>query len=330
MDNGHTLRLRVLWATVTARRRLRAALNVAGTGDLGRAVVAAERATGLLVHQLGRRWGSDWEEVVCALHLTADLQRQEVRLDDALATLNEAEALLQTAPVGDRRATLLAQTLIRRGDTSRLRADFASAERALLSAIRLTQDALDHVSALNTLGVLFKDTERLTEAETQYTAALTALEAEFGTDHSISRRILHNLAGLAHARGRYIEGETLIRQALELSSGPDYERTADILSDRGVLGALLVGQDRLDEAEDLFTKLQADWTALRGPRHYEVAFCVHHLAVVREKRGDAPGALALYESALRIKRDILLPEHPEVAELIQDVNRLTGCTTPDE
>ncbi|MGR7024000.1 tetratricopeptide repeat protein [Geodermatophilus sp. URMC 62] len=257
----------------------------------------------------------------------ADLQRQDVRLDDALAILDEADALLQTAPVGERRAALLARTLIRRGDTRRLRADFASAEGDLLSALQLTRDPLDQVSAVNTLGVLLKDTGRLTEAEAQYTAALTALEAECGTSHPLSRRILHNLAGLAHARGRYTEGETFIRQALAPSHGPEHEHAADILSDRGVLGALLVGQGRLDEAETLFTELRAHWTTLRGPRHYEVAFCEHHLAVVREKRGDAPGALALYEDALRKKRDILGSEHPEVSELVRYVNRLLAVKT---
>jgi len=195
---------------------------------------------------------------VCALHLTAELQGQGVRLHDALATLDQADAVLQTAPVGDRRAALLARTLIRRGDTHRLRADFASAERDLLSVLQLTRELLDHVSALNTLGVLFKETGRLTAAEAQYTAALTALEAECGAGHPLSRRILHNLAGLTHARGFYDEGETFIRQALGLSYGPEYEHPADILSDRGVLGALFVGQGRLDEAEALFTKLQAD------------------------------------------------------------------------
>jgi tetratricopeptide (TPR) repeat protein len=168
---------------------------------------------------------------------------------------------------------------------------------------------------------------RILVRKPQYTAALAALEAEWGIGHPFSRPILHNLAGLAHARGRYTEGEKFVRQALKLSNGPEYEHAADILSDRGVLGALLVGQGRLDEAEALFAKLQADWTALRGPRHYEVAFCEHHLAVLREKRGDTPGALALYEYALRKKRDILGPEHPEVAELVQDVNRLTRCAT---
>jgi tetratricopeptide (TPR) repeat protein len=305
-------------------------VDVAQNGNLDRAVVAAERATGLLVHQLGRDWGPTWQEVVCALHLTADLQRQEVRLDDALAILEEADALLQTAPGGDRRDGLLARTLILRGDIRRLRADFAAAEGDLLSALPLTRDPLDRVSALNTLGVLFKDTGRLTEAQAQYTAAATALEAEWGIGHPLSRPILHNLAGLAHARGCYTEGETFIRQALELSNGPECEHVADILSDRGVLGALLVGQGRLDEAEALFKRLQEDWTALRGPRHYEVAFCEHHLAVVREKRGDTPGALALYEDALRKKRNILGPEHPEVAELVQDVKGLTRFATPDE
>jgi tetratricopeptide (TPR) repeat protein len=206
----------------------------------------------------GEALGTQLAGSVCALHLTADLQRQEVRLGDALATLNEADALLQRAPVGDRRAALHARTLIRRGDTRRLRADFASAEGDLLSALPLTRDPLDHVSALNTLGVLLKDTGRLTEAEAQYTAALAALEAEWGIGHPLSRPILHNLAGLAHARGRYTEGEKFVRQALKLSNGPEYEHAADILSDRGVLGALLVGQGRLDEAEALFAKLQAD------------------------------------------------------------------------
>jgi tetratricopeptide (TPR) repeat protein len=324
----HRGRLLVLLAAATARRRFHAAVRASRSGDLDRAVKLARRAAADLTRLQSQPLGPDWREVVVALHLLADIQRQRVQLQDATATLDQLNALLAAAPFGADRDALLARTLIRRGDTRRLQADYEAAEVDLRAAVPLARDPLDRVAALNALGIMFKDTGRLTPAAEHYAAALTVLETKFGSDHPAAADILHNLAGLAHARGHYTEGEPHIRRALELrrASGQGRDLEASVLSDRGVLAALLAGQGRLDEARALFEELAAAWTALCGPDHYEVAFCEHHLAVLAEQQGDANNALIHTRRALTAKRTILGPDHPEVRQL---EDRLRQASTKD-
>ncbi len=316
--------LHVPLQTAAARRQLRAALRCSPF-DADGALRSAERAAQRLQHLQALPHGPGAEEVVAALHLIADLQVAQGAAVDAIATLDRAETIAAAVPDGPRRRSLLANTLIRRGDARRLQAQYGDAHADLAAALRLGDEPVDRVHALNAAGILCKDTGQLDRAAGCYAAATALLEAHLAPDHPVRPTLLHNLAGLDHARGRYADAEAHIRQALGL--GQRRHRPPgdpDTLADLGVLAAILAAQGRHDEAEVLFHQLLQGWIALRGPHHYEVACCQHHLGALCERQGDAAGALAHLRSAVEGKRRSLGSSHPEVRELEQDIHRISG------
>jgi tetratricopeptide (TPR) repeat protein len=92
--------------------------------------------------------------------------------------------------------------------------------------------------------------------------------------------------------------------------------------DLAVLGALFLGQDRWDEAEEALLRSLAIWEYPFGPHHYEVAVVQHSLAALYTARGDRQQAKHAYQRVLSIKRDVLGPNHPEVTGLQQHVDQL--------
>jgi tetratricopeptide (TPR) repeat protein len=141
---------------------------------------------------------------------------------------------------------------------------------------------------------------------------------------------MHNLAGLEHARGRYADGEYFAQLAIRLRTqlaGPD---SVELAGDLAVLGALLLGQQRLDEAERIFRCALVLWTRRRGPAHYEVAVARHSLAAVHAAAGQLDQARDEYRRAWLIKRQVLGDTHPEVLSLAAELDHLRSAGTSGE
>ena len=91
-------------------------------------------------------------------------------------------------------------------------AQFSLAEARLIEAqrkIRETDEPEPLLAAViaNGLGVVYKYTGRVDEAEPLYRQALDVFETEYGPDSLQTADIYHNLGGLAHARREYAAGE---------------------------------------------------------------------------------------------------------------------------
>src|SRR5947208_50712 len=79
------------------------------------------------------------------------------------------------------------------------------------------------------------------EGEAAYRRALAILDRVLGPESLDSAAILHNLGGLAHARGDYAAGEAPARRAYEMwqaAAGPDHPRVA---AEAAALAGALVG-----------------------------------------------------------------------------------------
>ena len=99
--------------------------------------------------------------------------------------------------------------------------------------------------------------------------------------------LLHNLAGLAHAQGRFDDAEQPARHALQLHERMWRAYSEEAAADASVLGAVLLGQERYAEAEILLNRAMTTWLALRyGHNHYEVAVNLHNLAALYRARGE--------------------------------------------
>ncbi len=284
------------------------------------AITLAQQAVSGLASRVNRPGGPGPTEVAESLGMLADLHLALMDLAAAAAALDQALDHLP-ADVTATDATTRCDILIRRGTIRRLQARHAEASGDLTHALALASDALHRAVGLNALGMLDKDTGRYEDAERHYKEALGITQRMHGDDAIECAPILHNLAGLEHAQRRYTQGERYIRRAIAVRrQHPPVGPTA-LISDFGVLAAILAGQGQQAEAERQFRHLLAEWTRLRGPDHYEVGFCHHHLAVLHRVRGDADRAATHFAAALRIMKRVLGDHHPEVAALECDASR---------
>ncbi|MBB2911712.1 tetratricopeptide (TPR) repeat protein [Streptosporangium becharense] len=245
----------------------------------------------------------------------ASLWHGLTRHAEAHECARRAAELLGPASPEPGRDGSLADALIRMGDIERRQARYITAEAHLRRALALVS-ATDHERGATVrlaLGVLCKETGRYGEAETYYRQALACLERH-GDDHPLRADALHNLAGLAHARGDS-GGEAHARAAIEIRqrvSGPHHDHVA---ADLAVLGAVLTDQGRHAEAEKALRRAMDIFRERLGADHYEVAVCQVNLAYLDDLQGRTEEAGRRYRDALRIKRLTLDSGHPEVRRL---------------
>ena len=123
-------------------------------------------------------------------------------------------------------------------------------------ALRLAETELpadDHrlVPFLNELGLVCKFTGRFELGERVYRRALGIAESSAICGANATATLLHNLGGLAHARGRAGEGEPHARRGLALREALVGGDDPAVAADLAALAALVAAGDRLDGAEEL-------------------------------------------------------------------------------
>jgi tetratricopeptide (TPR) repeat protein len=146
-----------------------------------------------------------------------------------------------------------------------------------------------------------KDTRRFLEAAHLYQAAFALVVEQLGTDAPQLAGLYHNLAGLEHAQDRFADGEPYIRRGLELRAKTEEATSTGTAGDLAVLGALLLGQGRWAEAEEVLLQSLTIWQHRFGQQHYEVAVVRHNLAALYRARGENQQAKHAYEEAVRIQ-----------------------------
>jgi len=202
------------------------------------------------------------------------------------------------------------------GDGQRRQGKYTAAARSLAAARALSEtedlEPGQRAGVSNALGILAKDTGRYDDAARHYAAIPALLEPALGSNSPLLAPAYHNIAGLAHVQGHFAEAEEPARRALALREKGTADPTG-VAADAAVLGAVLSGLGRYDEAEGLFRRALSTWEHRYGPDHYEVAVNLHNLAAVAQGRGDRAAAERLFTTALQIKARALGDRHPEVA-----------------
>ena len=313
------------------RRALRRGEIALRNGDLD----TAERAGGRVLDELGTdpleltalRAG-DLGAMIAGLELLACVRRDLTDFVGCAELHRQALTALDMAPPGADWDQLHLAALVRLGEALRLLGHFVEAEDALKRAVQLADtchppDPINRAMALNGLGIVFKDTQRFEQAGHHYQQALTLLEQTLGQNDLELAPLFHNLAGLEHAQDHFVEGEPVVRRALELRGAHEGLETTGAAGDLAVLGALLLGQQRYDEAETVLKRSLAIWQGRYGRHHYEVAVVRHNLAALYQARGDQPRAMRTLTQVLDIKWHILGPTHVDVVSLRQHITRLS-------
>jgi tetratricopeptide (TPR) repeat protein len=228
------------------------------------------------------------------------------------------QALAFAATSSDPSPLIHALTLL--GNLRRLQGRYDQAEKLLTEAVQQADhpsiDPSTAADALNALGILQKDTGRYPSARRLYQRALTLTDP-----HDLSRRatLHHNLAGVAHAQGRYLDAEPDARTAVDLRRRLTGDHHPAVAADLAVLGAVLYGQQRYAEAQQLFQQALTTFTTCYGPTHYEVAVNLGNLAACHAATGALDLAEHGYQQALTLKTELLGESHPEIAASLNNL-----------
>ena len=221
-----------------------------------------------------RDWEAAREDIERSLELAAGL-------DDELTV---AHALFQASLVAERS-----------GNWLRARS-YAEEAKRLYETVN---DNLNVGRLLNNLGglnfLLGKPEEAVTYLKDAFKVAL-----EIGSDADAAQAV-SSLSQVHLRQGEVVLAEKQARHALELLDGrDDYEY--EIGNAQVVLGRALLEQDRLDEAEAAFAQADDTMSKLSSASHRALVWTAQgDLAM---KRGDDPGAAALYRHAAETLQDV--------------------------
>jgi tetratricopeptide (TPR) repeat protein len=296
---------------------------------------AAEAAARDAVEVFAEALGTDSPDLANALVEWGRAQQSLDRLPEARAAFARACAILapflddSSAPpeVADELFRLASVAHLEWSGNLRAAGGLDDAElacRAVLARLesRLSPDDPLISLALNSLGVIHKFQGRLDEAELVYRRALRI--ADRTQDPFEQATLLHNLGGVAHARGEHARGEPLARRSVELRTrilGADHPITA---ADRAAWAALLEGLGRMTEAEEANLQALAVFEPRLGPDSLEVASTLTALAGIWRHADRLEDAERAYRRAVEIRERRLGPDHFDLAMTLNNLGMLLG------
>jgi len=230
------------------------------------------------------------------LRLQALLRRVGADCSVPWSALRQAAELLDTVPESSGRDDLRAMVFIARGRMKMAMADLDGAELEFRQAVRVWQlGQLSHrtAPALTSLAVLCERRERFVEARSLMRRALATAE---GAGEPLLRRVAQaKLVTMWLNHGQLELAEQGARALIDELD--DYDPTAGS-SDfcRGVLGAILLEQGRLDEAFDEIDAARQAYD--RAGRFFGRVDTTSDLARICHLRGAVAEAEALLEGAI--------------------------------
>ncbi len=168
------------------------------------------------------------------------------------------------------------------------------------------------VSAANALGVVYKHAGDFNAAEATYRRALAVASSQGDPDPLVLAALLHNLGGLAHARGDAATGIPLAEQGAGLRAGALGTGHPDVARDWNALGALYHLAGQFGDAARVYGRALALFEDHYGADHFEVAMTCANLAVLHGDQGQHTAAESLGRRSLRILEAVLGPDDAEV------------------
>ena len=220
-----------------------------------------------------------------ALHHLGDSQAAELRLDQGLALLGQA----------DEASAERARLLCWRSEVQLRHQQFDQVAATLDQASQLSQRCADdslRLRVLNGQGSLARAQSRFEAAAQAYDQAL-ALARHLG-DRRWQGGLLGNLGGVRHQQGRHSQALALYGQAVDLASDlGDRQFAANTRCNLGLL------QHELGDSAAARLTLEAAVLAARQMGHRRLEYtALCNLGIVTEAVGDLPAALASYDQAI--------------------------------
>ena len=120
-------------------------------------------------------------------------------------------------------------------------------------------------ATLNARGLQCKNAAKYDEGRALYQRALALLEDERDPDQDSVATLYHNLGGIEHACGNYAAGEVFARRGLAIRRSLAGADPRDIAADLVALAAILDGQEKYAEAEDMYLEALGVFERRRAP-----------------------------------------------------------------
>jgi tetratricopeptide (TPR) repeat protein len=212
----------------------------------------------------------------------------------------------------------LASVLVATGEWPEARALYAVAGRT--ATRRLGPRAPDLAAVMVARGVLCKFEGDLSRAARLYASALRILRA--GRDADAEATLLHNLAGLEHARGHHARAERLAIRGLALRERTVGHAHPSYAGDLAGYAAILVGKRRWADSKRVGTRAIRIFERTLGPRSPEIAHALANLAAAHEATGDLPLAVEHYERSLAIALRSIGGSNVDVAATLASLSEL--------
>jgi tetratricopeptide (TPR) repeat protein len=250
----------------------------------------------------------------------AEIEEALGQFDDARVTIAAAAAILAdsaTDDADDDSVSLWCQAQERTAVLERLAGDFGAAAARLSAVLDRASAALGEASlpvaaAATALGVVHKHASDFDAAEAAYRRASAAVAGMTNPNPLLEAGLLHNLGGLALARGDAATGIPVAERGIALRTGALGASHPDVARDLNALGALYHLAGRPDDAAQACGRALTVLEDTYGPVHFEVAVACANLAVLRGDQGDYLQAESLGHRSLDILTAILGPDDPEV------------------
>jgi tetratricopeptide (TPR) repeat protein len=214
-----------MWELSQARRCHWRAVRLWTAVRFAAAQADGVRAVELFERRQERDPGADPAELVAALLTLAGFHGELASHGRAERFYHRAVAVLTGGAAGWVQAPIMVEVLIRLGNGQRLQGQYTAAE-ATLRKVTGSADRAEPTPELlgaahSALGMVCKDTGRYEEAGRRYATALDLLACA-GPGARVC--LHHNLAGLAHAQGRFAEAEGPARRAVACATKPATSR----------------------------------------------------------------------------------------------------------
>lgn len=139
--------------------------------------------------------------------------------------------------------------------------------------------------SLNGLGMVAKYTGQWGAGRRHYSHALVLLGGGRPASGPLAATVLHNLAGLEHAAGRYARAEALARRGIAVRKKAERGPTVPLATDLAALAAILHSRGALEEAAPLYRRAIGILERRLGRRHPEVRFAVRQWRAIPGRTG---------------------------------------------
>lgn len=186
----------------------------------------------------------------------------------------------------------------------------------------LGEEHLDTIESLTNLATLYRQQDRLDEAESLNARAVAVGRRVLGEDHPRTLIAMNSLASLYADRRRHDLAEPLYTKVLEgrlRTLGGDHPHTLNALNN---LAAVYCMQGEFAKAEPLLKKAVDTQTRVMGAEHPKTLLSMNNVACVYKDLRRYDESEAWHLQTLEARRRVLGAEHPDTLVSVNNLGEL--------